>query len=153
MLTKFAAGQVWKYKTRPNESDSRVIVVRVDSDDQEFGNIIHIYISSVDIPNVDAPGGKTVFIQHMPYDEESLDQSVTELESDTKDLPDYSDGYKLWKDAFDRGEAGVFNVGVSEAVDFVQQSIAWSEFASLSSHNSTNLKRTVESCSRSRVFH
>lgn len=123
MLTKFAAGQVWKYNTRSHESDSRVIVVRVDSDDQEFGNIIHIYVSGVDIPNAEAPGGKTVFIQHMPYEEDSLEQSVTELESDTKDLPDYSDGYKLWKDAFEKGEAGVFTVSVSEAVDFVQQSI------------------------------
>lgn len=124
MLTKFAVGQVWKYEARPHESDSRVTIVRVDSENQEFGNIIHIYISSVDIPNPDAPGGKTVFIQHMPYEEESLSQSVTELDSETKDLPDYHDGYRLWKDAFDKGQAGVFTVGVSEAVDFVQQSIS-----------------------------
>ena len=123
MLTKFAVGQIWKYKTRPHESDSRVIVVRVDSDDQEFGNIIHIYVTSVDIPNAEAPGGKTVFIQHMPYEEDSLEQGVTELESETKVVPDYCDGYKLRKDAFERGVAGVFNVSVSEAVDFVQQSI------------------------------
>jgi len=123
MLTKFAAGQVWKYKTRPHESDSRLTVVRVDSDDHEYGNIIHIYISSVDIPNPDAPGGKTVFIQHMPYDEDALSESVTELVDETKDLPDCQDGYKFWKEAFEKGEAGVFNISVSEAVGFVQQSI------------------------------
>lgn len=123
MLTKFAAGQVWKYKTRAHETDSRLTVVRVDPDDHEFGNIIHIFISSVDIPNPDAPDGKTVFIQHMPYVEEALDESVTELDSETKDLPDYHDGYRLWKDAFDKGEAGVFSVSVAEAVEFVEKSI------------------------------
>ena len=124
MLTKFAAGQVWKYKTRPNETDSRLTVVRVDPDDHEFGNIIHIYISAVDIPNSDAPDGKTVFIQHMPYEEEALSKSVIELDTETKELPDYLDGYKLWKSAFEKGEAGVFSVDVSQAVDFVQQSIS-----------------------------
>ena len=124
MLTKFAAGQVWKYKTRPNETDSRLTVVRVDPDDHEFGNIIHIYISAVDIPNSDAPDGKTVFIQHMPYEEEALSKSVIELDTQTKELPDYLDGYKLWKAAFEKGEAGVFSVDVSQAVDFVQQSIS-----------------------------
>ena len=124
MLTKFAAGQVWKYKTRPNETDSRLTVVRVDPDDHEFGNIIHIYISAVDIPNSDAPDGKTVFIQHMPYEEEALSKSVIELDTETKKLPDYLDGYKLWKSAFEKGEAGVFSVDVSQAVDFVQQSIS-----------------------------
>ena len=123
MLTKFAAGQVWKYKTRPNESDSRLTVVRIDPDDHEFGNIIHIYISEVDIPNCQAPGGKTVFIQHMPYSEEALNNSVIELELETKDLPDYLDGYKLWKEAFENGEAGVFSIEVSQAVDYVQQTI------------------------------
>ena len=123
MLTKFAVGQVWKYKTRSNESDSRLTVVRVDPDDYEFGNIIHIYISEVDIPNSDAPNGKTVFIQHMPYEENALSNSVIELDAETKELPDYMAGYKLWKAAFEKGEAGVFSVEVSQAVDFVQQSI------------------------------
>lgn len=124
MLTKFAAGQVWKYQTRPNESDSRLTVVRVDPDDHEFGNIIHIYISAVDIPNPDAPHGKTVFIQHMPYEEDALSKSVTELDSETKELPDYQNGYKLWKTAFENGEAGVFSIDVSEAINFVEQSIS-----------------------------
>ena len=124
MLTKFAVGQVWKYKTRPHESDSRLTVVRVDPDDHEFGNIIHIYISAVDIPNSDAPDGKTVFIQHMPYEEDALSNSVLELDTETNELPNYQDGYQLWKAAFEKGEAGVFSVDVAKAVDFVQQSIS-----------------------------
>ena len=122
MLTKFATGQVWCYSTRPGEPASRITVVRVD-DDEDYGNIIHIHVSDVDIPNLSAPGGKTTFIAHLPYTEEALENSVSELESQTQALPDYEEGYRLWRQAFDRGEAGAFEIPVSQAVEFVQQTI------------------------------
>jgi hypothetical protein len=123
MLTKFSVGQVWSYATREGEAQSRITIVRMD-EDTDFGNIIHIYISNVEIPNADAPGGKTTFIAHMPYDEQALEESVTELDSETQPLPDFENGYRLWRTAFEAGEAGVFDVPVCQAVDFVQQSIA-----------------------------
>jgi len=119
----FSVGQVWKYKTRPHETDSRLTIVRIDSDDYEYGDIIHIYISSVDIPNPDAPGGKTIYIAHLPYQEDALSESVTELETSTKELPDYQKAYKMWKESFDKSKAGVFDIGVSEAVGFLEQSV------------------------------
>lgn len=123
MLTKFSVGQVWKYKTRDHEKDSRIVVVRVDTDDPDYGTIVHIYITKLDIPNPNAPSGKTVYVGHMPYEEDALSQSVTELESETDTLPDYQAGYELWKAAFDDSDAGVFALPVSEAVDSVEQSI------------------------------
>ena len=122
MLTKFSVGQVWNYNTREGESESRITIVRMD-EDADFGNIIHIFISNVDIPNPDAPGGKTTFIAHMPYDEQALEESVTQLDSEIQHLPDYEGGYQLWRSAFESGEAGVFDVPVWQAVDFVQQTI------------------------------
>lgn len=124
MLTQFAPGQVWKYKTRPNEPGSRITIVRVDTDDPEFGNIIHIYLSDLDISNAAAPGGKTTFVNHMPYAEEVLAESVVELESEDQPLPEnYQDGYQLWREAFEKDEAGIFTVSVVEAIEFVQASI------------------------------
>ncbi len=82
MLTAFSVGQVWQYQTRDHEPDSRITIVRIDADDKEFGNIIHIYISDVDIPNEDAPQGKTTYIGHMPYDEGALELCVTKKEAD-----------------------------------------------------------------------
>ena len=124
MLSKFSVGQVWKYKTRQNETASRITIVHIDSGDPEYGNIIHIFISGVSIPNPKAPEGETIYIGHMPYDEEALGKSVTEMESETKDLPDYEDGYRLWKKSFESSEAGVFEIPVLEAIDFVEQSIS-----------------------------
>jgi len=128
MLTQFAPGQVWKYKTRANEPDSRITIVRVDADDPEYGNIVHIYVSDLDITNAAAPGGKTTFVNHMPYAEEILAESVVELESENQSLPEaYQDGYRLWREAFDKDEAGVFTVSVVEAIEFVQASIGASK--------------------------
>lgn len=123
MKADFSVGQVWKYKARPHESESEITIVAMDSDD-EFGSIVHIYVADVDIPNPKAPGGKTSFIGHLPYAEQALRESVTELVGTADSLPDFEDGYKLWKRAFDNGEAGVFEVAVSEAIEGVQQNVA-----------------------------
>ena len=123
MKADFSVGQVWKYKARPHESTSEITIVAMDSD-KELGSIVHIYVADVDIPNPKAPEGKTSFIGHLPYSAEALQESVTELVGTADSLPDYEDGYKLWKQAFDDGEAGVFEVAVSEAIEGVQQSVA-----------------------------
>jgi hypothetical protein len=122
MITKFAAGQTWTYKTRPEESDSRLTIVRID-DDAEYGTIVHIFISDVAIPNANAPEGKTTYIAHMPYAEESLEDCVIAMESESSELPAYEEGYKLWREAFESGDAGVFTVPVVEAISFVEQSV------------------------------
>ena len=122
MITKFAEGQVWTYSTRPGESESRITIVRLD-DDVEYGNIIHIFISNVAIPNPQAPHGKTTYIAHLPYAEDALDQSVAALERDSAEIPDYEEGYRLWREAFEDGEAGVFTIPVEQAIDVVQETI------------------------------
>ena len=126
----FSVGQVWKYKTRPNESDSRLTIVSIDHDDPEYGDIVHIYISELNIPNPSAPDGKTLFISHLPYLSESLAECVTELESQLedveRDLEQFEatqEGYRLWKKAFENSEAGVFTNPVADAIGFVEKSI------------------------------
>lgn len=122
MITKFAEGQVWKYATRPGESESRITIVRLD-EDAEFGNVIHIYISDIEIANPDAPQGKTTYIAHMPYAEAALEECVFQLERISVELPEFQEGYRLWRQAFENGEAGVFTVPVGQAIDFVQETI------------------------------
>lgn len=126
----FSVGQVWKYQTRPGESDSRVTIVSIDHGDEEYGDIVHIYISALDIDNPSAPDGKTLFISHLPYAAEMLKASLTELESTYDDvqgeLEQYDatqEGYRLWKRAFENSEAGVFTNPVADAIGFVEKSI------------------------------
>ena len=123
MSIDLAPGQVWKYETRDGEDDSRLTVVRID-DDPEYGNIVHIYISGVKIPNKSAPDGLTTFVCHMPFIEDSIKQSVSELDKSVDELPEYEDGYLLWRKAFEDSEAGVFEVSVSDGIEIMQQSLA-----------------------------
>ena len=126
----FSVGQVWKYKTRPNESDSRVTIVSIDHDDPEYGDIVHIYISGLEIVNPTAPNGKTLFISHLPYLSAALAESLTEMESQYDDVESQLDqydatqeGYRLWKRAFENSEAGVFTNPVADAIGFVEESV------------------------------
>ncbi len=121
-MTEFSIGQVWKYKARPHEGASKITIVAIDTD-AELGNIIHIYVSDVDIDNPGAPQGKTSFIGHLPYAEDALRDSVTELIESTGTLPNFEDGYRLWKMAFEDGEAGAFDVSVAEAIAGVEETI------------------------------
>ena len=125
MPNQFFPGQVWTYQNRPEEAQSRVIIARIDTDDPEYGTIVHIYVSNLEIANPEAPGGKTSFIAHLPFEEGALEESVNEVESemDVTELPDYYEGYRLWKRAFDNSEAGVFGSSVAEAIDGVAASI------------------------------
>jgi hypothetical protein len=122
MITNFSVGQVWTYKTRAGELNSRITIVRLD-DDPEYGNIIHIHISNIEIENANAPGGKTTYIAHMPFMEDALAECVEQIENESAELPDYQEGHQLWRTAFENGEAGVFSVTVAEAIDGVAEAI------------------------------
>ena len=122
MLSKFAPGQVWKYQNRDSESDSRIIVVRVD-DDPEYGNIVHVFVNNLQLANSAAPDRVIRFINHMPFVEDALEKSVLELESEVESLPDYEDGYQLWRTAFEQSDAGVFDVSVVEGIEMLQETL------------------------------
>jgi hypothetical protein len=56
----------------------------------------------------------------MPFLEAALEECLTGLERETAELPDYEEGYRLWREAFEKSEAGVFSIPVNQAIDFVQ---------------------------------
>jgi len=62
-------------------------------------------------------------IGHSPVSEEAILKSITALISENNTLPDFSDGYGRWKDAFDKNEAGVFSIEVAEIVNFMEEAI------------------------------
>ena len=56
----------------------------------------------------------------MPFAEAAVTRSVLNLVAQG-DPPRISEGYTLWRQAFDEGKGGVFTIPVSEAVSFVEQ--------------------------------
>jgi hypothetical protein len=116
-MSRFAAGQLWDYHTRPSDDGSRIRVLRVDVT-PHAGVIVHIAVEGVWLPNPNGERSATI-IGFMPVAEASLEQSVTQLvEEDATFVPaaDFVEGYQEWKQAFDAGQAGIWTTPVARAM-------------------------------------
>ena len=117
----FEAGQVWKYKTRSNELDSRLIILKVEQYENSE-EVIHIAVVGLSMKNVHDPSWLGDDISHMPFNREALVKCVVSFDK-MIEVPDFSEGYEIWKEAFDKGEAGIYSVSVSETVDIMEATI------------------------------
>lgn len=69
--------------------------------------------------------GVTSALSHLPLVEAAIDQSVTELVETLPEAPP-SEGYAVWRVAFDDGEAGVFTVPLGQRLELTEQSMSTS---------------------------
>lgn len=119
---KYAEGQVWQYQTRPGEEQSRLYIVKID-DEPFFGPIYHLYLDGLRIRSPLRSDGIQDHLPHLPVDRKTLDGSVTELVISLPNPPNVADGYAIWRESFDSGEGGVFNIPVRDIVQIVEESI------------------------------
>jgi hypothetical protein len=118
--SKYKVGQVWSYKTRADEKKSTFIVVKVESY-PKLGNIVHIALRDLKLRK---PNGDFVeAASHLPFAEEAINKSAMKLLKEKAESPDYEEGYGLWREAFDAGKAGVYTIGVAEAVDVMEETL------------------------------
>ncbi len=116
----YVIGQVWEYKTREGEAGSRLYIVHIE-EHEKIGKIYHIFVDGVAIRNPHIDGGVQDVLPHAPVDEKTLELSLIKLTGTTSQLPDISEGYGVWKEAFDSGEGGVFNIPVSQIIEYIEQ--------------------------------
>ncbi len=116
---EYAEGQVWKYQTRKGEENSLLYIVRID-EEKGYGKIYHIYSDGLKIKNPYISSGVQGQLPHAPVDEQTLDESVTQLVGSKKEMPDISQGNKNWREPFDKGKAGVFNIPVGKIVQYIE---------------------------------
>lgn len=121
-MAGYEVGQVWAYKTRPGEEASRIYIAKID-EDATLGKIFHIYVDGLRIKNRRTDSGFQTALPHSPVDESTLDASVTNLVETVEDLPDISEGYAYWKDAYDSGQGGVFNIPVAQIIEYIESII------------------------------
>lgn len=113
---KFKIGQVWKYSNRPGEDSSTLTILKIEK--YEKGDtIIHIRVDGIKLYNPNVTGGYSNFIGHLPFSEKIISKSVTKLVEENKNLPDFSEGYNQWKEAWDNGKGGYWTVDLKEAID------------------------------------
>lgn len=115
----FKVGQVWSYKTRGQEPNSMIQILKIDSISTK-DKFVHITIGDLKIATTEE-GRFLDKIGHLPMSKVALRKSVVKLISKKEPLPDFHVGYGMWREAFDAGKAGVFEVSVAEAVQFVEE--------------------------------
>lgn len=122
-MSKYQAGQVWTYKTRPGEEASRLTIVKVEPYGND-GTAVHVHVSGLSIKAPNSPGGRMTFVSHLPFAEATIEKCLVHLESENTDLPDYQEGYSMWKEQADKGEAGVFTISVAEALNAIEGAVS-----------------------------
>jgi hypothetical protein len=91
----FRAGQLWRYRTRSDETNSRVLIQLVERD-AELGEIVHIRLLNLEF-NIGLKDKITV-MPHVPYAGDALRNCLTALESSDQGIPsDFLESYKLWR--------------------------------------------------------
>ena len=118
----FEPGQVWRYAARKGEERSRVHILRIDTD-PTLGEIVHIAISGLQIPPPVPDEPVISMLGHVPISRAALARSGLALESNSADIPDFEEGYDMWREAFEAGDAGVFSIPVAEVVAAMEQTI------------------------------
>jgi len=119
--TKFQPGQLWQYRTRASEPRSRILIQRVEQH-EKLGEIVHIRVTNLVFKG---PKGNIDVLPHLPYSGTELRKSLTKLESSGNGVPsDYLDGYKVWREAFDAGKAGIFTADVASVIDGMEKGLA-----------------------------
>ncbi|WP_228410047.1 hypothetical protein [Chryseobacterium viscerum] len=121
---KYSVGQEWNYKTRPTEKNSILKILKIE-EYPETGKVIHISVSGLKIKDTSSTTGFAEKLTHIPVSEEALDKSVITLKNKTIKKPDTleMDGYIYWKKEFEKGNAGIFTMPVSEIIDSMEKSI------------------------------
>lgn len=104
-------GQVWKYKTRQGEQASTLTILKVESY-KDLGRVIHIRVDSIRMINP-LKSNVVTDIPHLPFKEDAVKKSVTELVRKSPVIPEFQEGYDTWKSAYLAGKAGAFDTTVS----------------------------------------
>ncbi len=115
----FQAGQRWTYRTRPGEDTSTVLILR--RDDEPTGTVVHVALDGLRLGNPHLRGGVQPHLGHAPVTADALRASVLELIQTGALLPTDDSGYRQWREAADRGEAGVFTLPLAEILNLIGQ--------------------------------
>ncbi len=115
----FREGQAWSYRNRPGEEASLIYIARIDRD---LGTkpIFHLYIDGLKLKNPLIEGQVQDVLHHVPASQEALEASVVELVQAAAGVPDISEGYAIWRTAFEKGQAGVFTIPVAQIVQHIE---------------------------------
>jgi hypothetical protein len=118
----FAPGQVWTYTTRPGETQSRLVILRVDSF-PKIGPIVHVAILNVLFRRAAGGVAEPGQISQARFSEAALRKSVGKLDPAMKApaMPDFEEGYAKWKKLADEGNVQHWVLPVRDVVSKMEE--------------------------------
>jgi hypothetical protein len=125
----YAEGQVWTYDHRPGEDGSRVVIRKIGVEPED-GEVFHVSILGVKLRNHRVPGGAQPAMHHAAVLRTTLDKSLRTLTPATDADTAWEDGYAVWRQAYDNGDAGVFELTIAEILGYIEMVVAASGEAS-----------------------
>jgi hypothetical protein len=120
---EYTPGQAWTYRTRPGEEASRVVIRKKDIEPED-GEVFHISILGVKLRNHKVPGGLQPAMHHAAVARVTLENSLLEPAGAGDDDETWRDGYAVWRQAYDNGDAGVFDIQVAEILGYIEMVVA-----------------------------
>jgi hypothetical protein len=119
----YAVGQAWTYRTRPGEQASRVAIRRIDIEPDD-GEVFHVSILGVKLRNHRLPGGLQSAMNHAAVSRASVDASLLEPDGDADADESWRDGYDVWRQAYDNGDAGIFDLPLADVLGYIEMVVA-----------------------------
>lgn len=118
----FVEGQRWRYQTRTGEEDSLITILKIEKGGTE-DPVIHIRVEGIKIHMLKTPNGSTNLIEHMPFSETALCNSVTTLVGHSTFVPGFLPAYEEWKEACKARKGGSWTIELKEAINRVEKNV------------------------------
>jgi hypothetical protein len=114
----FAVGQEWSYRTRADEPDSRVVVLRID-EPTGGKRIVHVAVLGLRWKHSKDPLGEEWQMGHAPFAEPTLRASVRELKATrtAEKIPDFAESYAKWEKLGPVGKRPCWTISVLRTVE------------------------------------
>jgi hypothetical protein len=119
---RFHPGQIWWFTPRPGEEGATLTILKLEPSAKD-GPLVHVRLSGVRIKNPRAPEGFSVAVEHLPFREDAIARSVIRLAGQARPMPEFEDGYRAWRTAYDAGRASVFRATVAEALTHIEREL------------------------------
>lgn len=120
--SRYQPGQVWRYRTRPGEERSRLIVCRIESG-PDFGTVVHVQVAGVRMRKSSGPRARSTTTDHIPMNRDALNVSVTAVQGTDGTCKNFDAAYAEWRREFlsPSGRAGVFTASVAESIELLDK--------------------------------
>lgn len=119
----YAPGQSWTYHTRSGEEASRLVIRHIDIEPED-GEVFHASLLDVKLRNHRVPGGFQPAMHHAVMTRSALDRSVKDMAGNGDTDEAWRDGYGVWRQAYDAGDAGVFDIPAADILGYIEKVVA-----------------------------